>query len=306
MMDDRYPVSIREYETPSGRLKHAVKQTGEDMGPGWVVQPTKTALFEDFNIPRGVKHIVTEGRDIQSFRHLYRPPDAANICWFEDRMQQVQVFSDKHGIAVQAWSAFGMDALVWLTGVQEAIYMAMDTPEPFAQLFDVITETDLARTELAARHPGVDMVVERGWYSSTEFWSPRLLEKYLFPHISTLARAAHQHNKFFGYVMSTGIDRLGGHLIDSGVDVLYFLDPHNDKITLERAAQWLGGKITLVGGVSSLTLGDPAPKIQQNTRDVMKSLAQTNRFILHPVDSIFPDTPWDGLETMINTWREFQ
>lgn len=237
---------------------------------------------------------------------MYRPPDAANICWFEDRLQQVNAFADKHGVAVQAWSAVGLDALIWLTGVQEAIFMAMDTPDIFAQLFDIITETDLARTELAARHPGIDMVVERGWYSSTEFWSPRLLEKYLFPHISTPAKAAHQQNKFFGYVMSTGIDRLGKHLIDSGVDVVYFLDPHGDKITIERAAEWLGGHITLVGGVSSLTLGAPAPKIQKATRGAMELLAKTNRFILHPVDSIFPDTSREGLETMINTWRLFQ
>lgn len=306
VMDDKYPVSIREYETPAGRLTHAVKQTGEKMGPGWVLQPRETVLFEDFNIPRAVKHIVDGATNIQPLRHLYRPPDSGDMGRFEERMQEVKAFADERGVAVQAWSAFGMDALIWLTGVQEAIYMAMDTPDRFAQLFEVITETDLARTELAARHPGVDMVVERGWYSSTEFWSPRLLEKYLFPHISTLAKAAHKHNKFFGYVMSTGIDKLGKHLIDAGVDVLYFLDPHGDKITLERATEWLGGKITLVGGVSSLMLAEPARKIQKDTRAAIQALSKTNRFILHPVDSIFPDTPWEGLEAMIDTWRQFQ
>jgi hypothetical protein len=38
----------------------------------------------------------------------------------------------------------------------------------------------------------------------------------------------------------------------------------------------------------------------------METLAKTNRFILHPVDSIFPNTAWESLETMINTWREYQ
>jgi uroporphyrinogen-III decarboxylase len=208
-------------------------------------------------------------------------------------------------VPVQAWSAFGFDALVWMTGVQGAIYLAMDDPGAFRLLLDQITETDLARTKLAASYPGVDMVVERGWYSSTEFWSPRLLDQYLFPHISILAGAAHEQNKPFGYVMTTGIDKLGKRLIDSGVDVLYFLDPHKDTITLEKALDRLGGQITLVGGVSSLTLDAPKQEIEQNTVKAMEILGKTNRFILHPVDSIYPNTPWEGLNTMIETWRCF-
>ena len=55
--------------------------------------------------------------------------------------------------------------------------MAMDAPEAFGQLIDMIAETDYARTELAAATDGVDMVCQRGWYSSTDFWSPRLVRQ---------------------------------------------------------------------------------------------------------------------------------
>jgi uroporphyrinogen-III decarboxylase len=181
----------------------------------------------------------------------------------------------------------------------------MDDPSAFRQLLDCITETDLARTKLAAGHPGVDMVVERGWYASTEFWSPRILDQFLFPHISILAAAAHERGKPFGYVMTTGIDKLGRRLVEAGVDVLYFLDPYKDAITLGTALDWLGGRITLVGGVSALALDASRQEIERNTGQAMKILGETNRFILHPVDSIFPDTPWEGLNTMIETWRSF-
>lgn len=306
LLDKQYPVSIREYLTPAGPLKHAVKQTGEESGPGWVVQPKGVPLFEDFNIPRGIKHIVSQPADIQAVQHLYRSPAADQIRWFEERMQKVKLFADQNGVPVQAWSAFGFDALVWMTGVQGAIFLAMDHPGAFRLLLDRITETDLARTKLAASHPGVDLVVERGWYASTEFWSPRLLDQYLFPHIATLASAAHEQNKPFGYVMTTGIDKLGKRLVEAGVDVLYFLDPHKDHITLKKALEWLGGQITLVGGVSSLTLDASRQEIEQNTARALKILGETNRFILHPVDSIFPDTPWEGLKAMIETWRCLQ
>jgi hypothetical protein len=304
--DRQYPVLTREYQTPSGTLRHAVKKTPEDGGPGWVIQPDILPLFEDFNVPRGAKHAVTEPGEIDAVKHLYRPPSQNDCRWFEDRMRQVKAFADLHGVPVQAWGAFGMDALVWITGVQGAVYMSVDHPEDFRRLLDQITETDCARTELAAKHPGVDMVVERGWYASTDFWSPKLLDKFLFPHIATLAKVAHDHGKSYGYVMTTGINALGKRLVDAGVDVLYFIDPFADRITLEEARDQLSDRMTLVGGISSLTLSASKPEIEANVRHAMDVLGKTNRFILHPADSIFPDTSWVGLETLINTWKILQ
>ena len=121
-----------------------------------------------------------------------------------------------------------------------------------------------------------------------------------------MAKVAHQHHKLFGYVMTTGIDKLGKRLVDSGVDVLYFLDPHKDNITLERALEWLGDQTTLVGGVSSITLNAPVSEVKNNTAKAMDILGKTNRFILHPVNSIYPDTSWEGLNTMIEEWRKYQ
>ena len=70
--------------------------------------------------------------------------------------------------------------------------MAMDNPKAFGELMDKVTRTDCARTELAASTPGVDMVVERGWYSSTDFWSPKLFDEFVYPRIRELAGIAHK------------------------------------------------------------------------------------------------------------------
>jgi uroporphyrinogen-III decarboxylase len=149
------------------------------------------------------------------------------------------------------------------------------------------------------------MVVERGWYASTDLWSPKLLDKFLFPHIANLAKVTHDHGKSYGYVMTTGIKTLGKRLVDAGVDVLYFIDPLADRITLEEARDQLSHQMTVVGGISSLTLSASKPEIEANVRHAMDVLGKTNRFILHPADSIFPDTSWEGLETLINTWKTY-
>jgi uroporphyrinogen-III decarboxylase len=200
-----------------------------------------------------------------------------------------------------------MDAAVWLAGVENATLMAMTEPESFGRFIDNIAETDYARTELAAKTPGVDMICQRGWYSSTDFWSPELFDIFVFPHLSRLTALAHKHGKKFGYVMTTGIEVLGPRLADAGVDVLYFIDPAMDNITLAKAAELFGNRMTMAGGINSRSLSSGDHKrIHREVRDAIEILGPTNRFILHPVDSIFPDTPWDGVEAMISAWKEYR
>jgi uroporphyrinogen-III decarboxylase len=151
----------------------------------------------------------------------------------------------------------------------------------------------------------VDLVVQRGWYSSTDFWSPQLFDWYVIPHLRELAGLAHQRGKKFGYVMTTGVETLGPRLAGAGVDVLYFVDPLQDRFSLENARGLLGDRMTLVGGINSITLASAeADHIREGVSRAVEILGPTNRFILHPVDALFPDTPWSGVETLIEAWRE--
>jgi hypothetical protein len=302
--DDRYPVMVREYRTPSGPLRHAVRKTGDE-GEGWPVQPEAVPLVEDYNIPRAVEHAVSGPADVERVAHLFMPPNAEQRAWFADRLAAMRPFADEKGLPVQAWTAFGMDAVVWLAGIEGAIMMALEAPEVFGRLVETVAATDYARTELAATTPGVDVVCQRGWYSSTDFWSPDLFDRFVFPHLAELTALAHKHGRAFGYVMTTGVEILGARLADAGVDLVYFVDPVQDAITLEKAKELFGDRMTMVGGTNALTLGsgDPA-RIRDEVRRAIDVLAPTNRFILHPVDSIFPDTPWEGVARMIETWKE--
>jgi hypothetical protein len=305
-----HPVLVREYATPKGALRHEVRQTGEEQAEGWVIQPEVVPLFEDFNIPRAERQLVSGPDDVERLAFCYRPPDAAARAWFAGRMAEVEKFRAANGIPVQAWSGFGMDAVVWFCGTEGAIMLALDHPREFGRLFDIVTEADLGRTEMAAAHPGVDLIVERGWYSSTNFWSPALFEQFVFPHVKALAQASHRHGKKFAYVMTTGVEVLGPRLAEAGVDVLYFvdpLDPVQKGLSLPRARDLLSGSMTLVGGISSLTLGTAdTPKIEAEVRHALDTLGPTHRFILHPVDALFPDTPWRSVEAMIAAWQRWR
>ncbi len=304
---DMYPVMTRTYSTPAGLVAHAVRKTGEDIADGWVIQPDYVPLIEDFNIPRGVNHLISAPVDIDKLEYLYAGPDREAQSWFDERMSKVSVFAEEEGIAVQAWSAFGMDGVVWFTGVENAILLALDHPKDFRRLIDAVNATDAARTRLAASKPGVDMVIQRGWYSSTDFWSPALFDEFLYDGIRQNAEIAHANGKKFGYVMTTGVEILGPRLVNAGVDVLYFVDPVQDRIDLETAKEEFGSQMTLVGGTNSLSLiADNQGRIDDEVCRAIDILGPSNRFILHPVDAIFPDTPVDGIKRLIDTWVKYR
>jgi len=277
------------------------------MGEGWVVQPHHVPLIEDFNIPRAVEHAVSSPEDVPLMRHLFGPPGEEEAEWLTTRMTRVREFARQEQVPVQAWSAFGMDAAVWFMGTENAIMMAMDEPGAFGELMEIILEADTGRTELAASSPGIDMVVQRGWYSSTDFWSPGLFNTFLYDGIKQLAAVAHKHGKKMGYVMTTGVETLGPRLADAGVDVLYFVDPLQDEVNMERARDLLSDRMTLVGGTNALSLApEHAQRLEREVATALDVLGPGNRFILHPVDAIFPDTPADGMGRLVEAWKKYR
>jgi len=295
----------REYTTPAGPLRHTVRRTDEKVDPGWVVQPDKVMLIEDFNIPRGVKHAVAGPEDLPKVRYLLQDPSADQLSAYRERIKQVRRFADEHGVLVQGWSAFGMDLVAWLCGVEPAVMAAMTEPDFFRELMEIVDAFDQRRTEIMLGVGGVDLVVERGWYSSTDFWSPALFERFLLSGLRKLVDNVHQAGRYFGFAMTTGTLAMSKVLLASGIDLLYYVDPVQGKPDLDEIKRRLGGRIALAGGMSSaVTLhGGSREEIRDAVRTAVCKLGPAG-FILAPVDALFPDTPWSGLEAMIDAWRE--
>jgi len=300
-----YPVMTREYQTPAGMARHSVQKTNEEEKPGWVVQPDCVPLIEDFNIPRAVRHLVAEPDDVAKIPWLYQGPNRPQQEWLAQRMAKVSRFASEHGVLVQAWPAFGMDAAVWFAGAEGAIMLCMEHPDAFDGLLSAIHAADKARTALALTYP-VDMVCQRGWYSSTDFWSPAIFKKFLKPRIAELAGMAHKAGKKFGYVMTTGVMTLGADLMEAGVDLLYYVDPVQDHVDLAKARKMFGGKMAVAGGINSgVTLATGTPgQIRAEVKAALETFGNQGGLILSPVDALFPDTPWSNVETMIAAWKE--
>jgi hypothetical protein len=307
---ESYAVLWREYDTPAGTLRHAVRNTAEEIEPGWVVQPPNVPLIEDFNIPRAIKHAVAGPDDLPKLRYLLADPTAEQLAAYRARMKQVRAFADHEEVLVQGWSGFGMDLVAWLCGVEFAVMSAMTQPDFFQELIDIVADFDRRRTEILLDVGGVDVVAQRGWYSSTDFWSPRLFKRYLQPILAQLAGMAHAADKKFAYTMTMGASTMADSLIAASVDLLYYVDPVQDKTDLAQVKQRFHGnpeqkQVALAGGVNSaVTLGGGNPEEIREAVQTALRLMGPDAFILAPVDAIFPDTPWVSVKTMIDAWKE--
>jgi len=298
-------IACRRYTMPSGILDHKVRCDAAPPAPGWVIQPDFPPLFEDFNVPRAVRPAVAGASDLAALRHLLRPPAPPALEAFRARMRAIRRFADTRGVLVCGWSLFGMDAAVWLCGAEAAVLMAMTEPDTFSELVSIIESFDRMRTEILLDAGGVDLVIQRGWYGSTDFWSPDLFDRFAAPALARSVSLVHEAGARFGYVMTTGVAPLLRHLVRAGVDLFLWADPVQGGADLATVRRELGDRVAIAGGVNApLTLGKASPSdIRRAVRDAISTLGPT-RFILEPVDSLFPDTPWPAVETMIEAWKE--
>jgi uroporphyrinogen-III decarboxylase len=123
--------------------------------------------------------------------------------------------------------------------------------------------------------------------------------------LQRLVTTVHQAGKHFAFVMTTGTLAMSKVFLESGIDLLYYIDPVQGQPDLDEVKRRFSGSMALAGGVSS------AVTLHAGSREEIKQAVQTaacklgpTGFILAPVDALFPDTPWAGVEAMVDAWRE--
>ncbi len=114
---------------------------------------------------------------------------------------------------------------------------------------------------------------------------------------------AHDAGIRFAFGMTTGIMPILADLAEVGYDLHYQLDPVN--LDLPAVKRTFNGATATLGGVSTaITLNTGTKKeIEEAVATAVATLGPTG-FILSPVDSLYPDTPWSQVEVLINAWRQ--
>ncbi len=304
----------KEYQTPSGKLISVVRKT-EDWPFG-----NSVPLFSDYLAPRSRKFLVEREEDLEALRYLFNEPTADDISAFREQAKKLKGFAaDKRLLVSGGWTylgsekgmdkdagTMGADALMWLCGMEEALLLATDEPETVKRLLQTISEWNMRRMEVYLEQ-GIDLLIRRAWYESTDFWSPSLYRQFVFPLLKKEIELAHQAGAKFGYMMTSGVMPLLDAFLELGIDVLIGVDPVQGKGTdLKLLKERVNGKMCLWGGVNgSLTIERGKEEEVQDAVEKSISLLGNKGFILSPVDNVTDNSArtWNNIRIMIKTWK---
>ena len=318
---ERYPLLHKEYHTPSGTLTTVVQQA-EDWPYG-----DQVPLFDEYVTPRAQKFLVTGPADLAAFRHLLVPPTGEEIAAFRETAAEYKHYADDRGLLLcggwwdgrsnpmdtiggQGGEMLGVDALMWTCGATAPLYWAYDEPEFLEELLDLVYTRDRQRMEIAL-DAGAELIIERAWYASTEFWSPRLYRRFVVPRLRENVRLVHEAGARFGYAMTSGVAPILDDLLDLDIDVLVGVDPVEGKGTdLEAFARRASGRMCLWGGVSApMTVEQgTSEEIWRAVEDAIATCGQQGGFILSPVDNFIENVEehWPNIHEFITAWQHLR
>jgi len=310
---EKYPLLVKEYETPKGTLRQVVCQT-ED----WI-HGDDVPIFTDYVVPRARsrKYLIENIDDVEALSCLFCEPTEEQLQIFlgeanraRDFARENEVLLECGGIYRDPWARWGDgmglmsgDALAWLSGIENALILAYRNPELIHRLLDIILEWNMRYIRLVSQAGGSDVIIHRGWYE--HFWSPKLYQTFLAPRIKKEIELVHRAGSKFCYVMTTGIMPFLEIFKEMGVDILYGIDPVQGGADLKQVKQRIGDRVCLWGGVNSaLTLGsENRQSVERAVAEAIKILAPDGGFILAAIDELFEDSRWENIVAMIETWR---
>ena len=296
---EKWPVLIKEYDTPAGQLRAEVYQDEE-----WPYGD-HVPFLDDYVETRSRKFLITGQQNLAALRYLLVPPTQSEIDQFKSESTPILEFARQRQLMVTGGWGVGADLVGWVYGLQKMIYAVYDQPELLQELLDIIFRWNQSRMEVVLSS-GVDLYIKRAWYENCDFWSPRSWRKYVFPMLKEDASLAHSRGSKFGYLITSNCMPLLDGMVEAGVDVVIGVDPLKWDLSLTKVK--LAGKVCIWGGVNGhLTLEQGSQEmVRAEVRTALNVLSPGSGFILSPVDNVRENTERSrqNVNALINEWQK--
>lgn len=300
---EKYPLLIKDYETPKGTLSKVVRQS-DDWPHG-----DDIPLFDDYGVSsaRSVKDWVENDEDLEALSCMFREPTEGEVEAYRERADEVRKFADENEVVVMCSEVTNLGgAAMWLCGFMNTLSLAAKRPDFLHRLLDTIHGWDMMKARLMLEIGNVDVIVHYGWYDSTDFLSVKAYRAFIMPRLLEEVELIHKHKAKFGYTMASGAMPLLRTFKEMGMDLLYGIDPVQGGYDLTRAKMEIGDEICLWGGVNShvtMTCGS-RKDVGVAVREAISKLAPGGGFILSSVGTMsYPQIPTENIEAMIEAWR---
>jgi enhancing lycopene biosynthesis protein 2 len=189
--------------------------------------------------------------------------------------------------------------------------MALGLLQPgiVAEYARIIHEWNMRQIEVYLDKTEAELIIRRGWYETTEFWTPAGFRAIIAPTLRREADLVHQAGRRFGYIITSAFLPLLDDILDAGVDVLIGLDPAEGKGThlVEIKERFRSRRRALWGGVSGAITVEMGTEeeTEEAVRSALETLGAGGGFILSPVDNVREDTERTSRNTrrFLEAWK---
>jgi hypothetical protein len=316
---DGSTVFCRRIDTPAGSLTSRVRRRG-----GW---PTRDdfPLMKDWIVPRMEEPLVKPEEDLEKVRFLFGPIADAHVRTLREEAAAASSLARTHGLLqVGGWKGsvrpglqvdpgvMGCDAMSWLSGMEPVMVLALTNPAVIEEYARIIHEWNMRMIGVYLDVTEADLVVRRGWYETTEFWTPAAWRRIIAPTLAREARLVHQAGRRFGYIITSAFLPLVDDIVAAGVDVLIGLDPSEGKGTHlpEIKRRFRAAGRALWGGVSgaiTVEMGT-GEDTDEAVRSALETLGPGGGFILSPVDNVRENTDAARANSrrFIDAWKRWR
>ena len=221
----------KEYHTPAGVLSTSVKLS-DDWPHGEHIP-----FIDDFQVPRMLKPLITERKDLEALHSCLLPPQPAEIAAYQQEVARAEAFVDEHQVMLAGGWGVGKDMLDWLCGMQTGMELMLEAPDFLAEVLEIIHRWNVQRMKVVLAAP-IDLYIRRAWYEGCDLVTPRFYREAILPRLKAEVDLAHEYGAKFGYICSSGVEPMLDFFLEAGIDVLIGVDPiqgtHTDMPRLKR------------------------------------------------------------------------
>jgi hypothetical protein len=306
----------RRLDTPAGPLTGRIRQRD-----GW---PTEDdfPLLKDWLVGRAEEVLVKPEEDLEKLPYLFGAVRDEDIRVLREEAAEADRLARRLGLLqVGGWKGavrpglqvdpgvMGCDAMAWLSGFENIMILSLTKPDLIEQYASIIHQWNLKQIEVYLEVTRAELILRRGWYETTEFWTPEAYRRIVAPTLRKEAELVHQAGRKYGYIITSAFVPLLDDILEAGVDVLIGLDPKEGKGTdlrLVKRRFHEAGK-ALWGGVSG-PLSVETASARETERAVLEALevlGSGGGFILSPVDNVREHTEvvWENTRRFIDVWK---
>ena len=277
-------ILTKEYITPKGKLIQAVRKNEH-------YPFDEIPVFSDHLVSseRSYRYMIDSTQGLCALEYLFSEPgpkhEEAAYAKAWEFAKETKKFADSHDIIMSGNLTGIGDPLLWLSGVENIVYMGADEPEALHRYIGILSEWNIRNLKTLI-DMGVDTVIRRGWYESTDFWSPEMYREFLLPALKKEVQAAHSAGIKYSYIMNTGVDALAGLIKEAGVDTQTNAEP--EKCDIIGLREVFNNKVAMCTGINNyhvLEEGDEND-IENAVIYALENYAAGGGFILCPSDSV--------------------